>query len=141
MFSQIYYFDGKKIDICLQYELGSLIFPVFTCPSYNIITKFNDGDTDINSFSSKDLSKLLVEGMCLEDPNDLNSPVDPEKECEQKHKRAPFSQCKNNCPGGNFYFTFEPACFLFCFSLRIRIILKISFPQSDPALMEQLQHT
>ena len=103
-----FYLDGKRMDSCLQYKIGSLSVPVFTCPSYNITTKFED--TDINSFSSEDLSALLVSGMCPVDPYDENSPVDPQLSCSEK--RLPFNQCKNNCPGGIFRSAFASPYFL-----------------------------
>ena len=99
-----FYLDGKRIDSCLQYEVGGLNFPVFTCPSYNITTKFED--TGINSFNSEDFSELLVSGMCAVNPSDENSPVDPNLTCspfvESGQRRLPFYQCKNNCPGGMY---------------------------------------
>ena len=85
-------------------EIGGLNHPVFTCPVWNITTKHPN--TNINSYTTTNLTSLLnvYGGFCPDEsliqPRDLLPPLNPAiTNCRQTIK--PFSQCKNNCPGGN----------------------------------------
>jgi len=89
-----FYYNGKKYDECILLQEGDLTYPIFRCPTRDITTKI-DG---INSFEFT----TLVDKYCLLDATDLNSPLDPTipiESCSPFGRRAPFSQCKNNCPG------------------------------------------
>eukprot|EP00091_Calanus_sinicus_P024296 TRINITY_DN8626_c0_g1_i1.p1 TRINITY_DN8626_c0_g1~~TRINITY_DN8626_c0_g1_i1.p1 ORF type:complete len:107 (-),score=11.81 TRINITY_DN8626_c0_g1_i1:46-366(-) len=60
-------------------------------PTRDITTKING----TNSFEFLP----LVDGYCPVDATDPASPLDPGKtDCPPFARRAPFSQCKNNCP-------------------------------------------
>ena len=90
-----FYYKNKKYDGCILFEEDEFVYPVFRCPTRNITTKYED--TGINSFDFLP----LVSGYCPEDSMDSTSPLNPDKtDCSPFARRAPFSQCKNNCPGG-----------------------------------------
>ena len=96
-----YYFDGHITETdCVQFNQGGLNFPTFVCPTRNITTKI-DG---FSSFSSEDLTIILVGGFCQDfdaQGNDELPPLNPDiNDCGPAQRRVPFSQCKNNCPGG-----------------------------------------
>ena len=100
-----FFLDGRLIESCLQYDVGGLNFPVFTCPSYNITTKMPHEGMMINSFQSEDLNALLLDGMCPVDSSDPDSDLDPTNTtCENYDRKLPFYQCKNNCPGGEMIY-------------------------------------
>ena len=92
-----FYYDGQLIDNCIKF-VG--IFPTYVCPIKNVTTKFPG--TQINSFNSK---TLLARGFCqdfnAQKPDDLFPPLNPFMNCSAESKRVVFSQCKNNCPGGD----------------------------------------
>ena len=102
---KIYRISNKStiLTLTLFEEIGGLNHPVFTCPVWNITTKFPG--TNINSYASSNLTSLLdVEGGFCQDPTqmrpgDLLPPLNPAvTDCSFPIK--PFAQCKNNCPGG-----------------------------------------
>ena len=84
-------------------EIGGLNYPVFTCPVWNITTKFGG----INSYTTTNLTSLLnLNGGYYPDPTmiqpgDLLPPLNPSLPInfDQFPVKA-FAQCKNNCPGG-----------------------------------------
>jgi len=87
-----FYYKDKKYDGCILFEEDGFVYPVFRCPTRDITTKI-DG---INSFEFLP----LVDGYCPTDSTDSTSPLDPSiTDCSPFARRAPFSQCKNNCPG------------------------------------------
>merc|ERR1712106_151962 len=87
-----FYYKKKKYDGCILFDEDDFVYPVFRCPTRDITTKI-DG---INSFEFLP----LVDGYCPTDTMDSTSPLDPTiTDCSQFARRAPFSQCKNNCPG------------------------------------------
>ena len=55
--------------------------------------------TKINGINSFEFTGL-ADGLCLSDVSNKLSPLVPTKNCRQNERRFPFSQCKNNCPGG-----------------------------------------
>eukprot|EP00092_Neocalanus_flemingeri_P036130 GFUD01039335.1.p1 GENE.GFUD01039335.1~~GFUD01039335.1.p1 ORF type:complete len:617 (-),score=141.95 GFUD01039335.1:13-1863(-) len=87
-----FYYKNKRYDGCILFEEDGFVYPVYRCPTRNITTKING----INSFESLP----LVDGYCPDDFMDPTSPLNPNKtDCSSFARRAPFSQCKNNCPG------------------------------------------
>ena len=72
------------------------MYPVFRCPTRDVTTKI-DG---INSFTFNPSDNFL--GFCLTEPESEISTIDPDRNCTDPERRLPFSQCKNNCPGGEF---------------------------------------
>ena len=126
-----YYLDGVLInDTCIQLDLLGLNYPVFTCPIWNITTKYPG--TDINSYTIGDLTSLLeqgntVDGYCPDfnqmKPDDLYAPLNPnEEECPSftNLRTKPFSQCKNNCRGGDEKLSFK--LFRFSFSVNFPVV-------------------
>ena len=129
-----FYLENQRIEACIQlgrqereapkiYKLSSEIdglnYPVFTCPVWNITTKYPG--TSFNSYTTTNLTSLLDinGGLCpdesMQNPGDLLPPLNPDiSNCSVPIK--PFAQCKNNCPGGvvlflsifiNFQFPFS----------------------------------
>ena len=105
-----FYLDGVRIDeTCVQFNLGGLNYPVFTCPVRNITTKHPG--TNINCYITTNLTSLLdIFNGYFPDPDivnqgDLLPPLNPElTNCALHQIRKPFSQCKNNCPGGKYHY-------------------------------------
>ena len=91
-----FFFNGKKYNECILFIEDEFLYPVFRCPIRDIVTKING----TNSFVSYPIVGGGL-GYCLSDPSSESSPLDPDWEgCTFLHRRLPFSQCKNNCPGG-----------------------------------------
>ena len=87
-----FHYNGKVYDKCVLYDEDGFVYPVFRCPIRNITTKVNG----VNSYPSLKLN----EGLCPNDSEDATSDLNPDIDCNDFARRAPFSQCKNNCPGG-----------------------------------------
>ena len=87
-----FYYGGKEYDQCVLYDEAGFVYPIFRCPTRNITSKIKG----INSYPVI----AFTEGLCPTDGTDVTSDLDPNKDCEPFERRAPFSQCKNNCPGG-----------------------------------------
>ena len=81
-------YEGQRYEECMQFDEEGFEMPVFRCPVYPSTTKV-DG---VNSYSFVG----LTDGHCLT----ADKEVDPAMECSPWFKVAPFSQCKNSCPGG-----------------------------------------
>ena len=96
-----FYYNGKEYNKCVLFDESGFVFPVFRCPTRESTVKING----ISSYPTIG----LTEGLCpsVQDPEVL----DPERgDCDDFARRATFSQCKNNCPGGIqtiFYFHFS----------------------------------
>ena len=89
-----FYYKGVKYNQCILFEEDGFVYPIFRCPTRNVTTKSEDG---FNSFEFLP----LVDGYCPVDPQDPDSPLDPnKKDCSPFSRRSAFSQCKNDCPGG-----------------------------------------
>jgi len=87
-----FYYKKKIYNECILLDEDDYLYPVFRCPIRDITTKING----TNSFEFNS----LTEGMCLSNQTgDEFSSLDPTIE-ECRRRRLPFSQCKNNCPGG-----------------------------------------
>ena len=84
-----FFYEGMKYNECVQFDEEGYQMPVFRCPVRPIVTK-TEGVNTYSSLSS-------TEGYCL---NLDNGELDPDMECPPYQKVAPFSQCKNHCPGG-----------------------------------------
>ena len=91
-----FYYNGRSYNECILLNEDGFVYPVFRCPIRDIKTKING----VNSFN---FSSLVDGGFCLSDPEDEQSELDPFAECRRFQRRLPFSQCKNNCPGGNIF--------------------------------------
>ena len=94
-----YYFDGQLMEECIQFDQEGLFLPLFRCPIRGMTTKLNG----LNSYSSDDLQNILTGGYCQSDQiGENNLPLlNPDDDsCSSAQRRVPFSQCKNNCPGG-----------------------------------------
>ena len=88
------------------------MYPAFRCPIYNITSKrngINNFKIEINRTATQIQNKdcpgfacqiFQTPKYCAVNASDPNSDLDPEKNCTLPEKRAPFSVCKNNCPGG-----------------------------------------
>jgi len=88
-----FYYKGVKYNRCILFEEDDFVYPIFRCPTKNVTTKSEDG---FNSFEFLP----LVDGYCPVDPQDPDSPLDPNKtDCSPFSRRPAFSQCKNDCPG------------------------------------------
>ena len=95
-----FYFDGKKYESCVLFNQKDFVYPTFRCPIRNITSKIEG----INSFKSDDLDNILTGGLC-QDPDAQGSDELPPistniTDCSSTQRRVPFSQCKNDCPGG-----------------------------------------
>ena len=104
-----FYYEGKKYDGCIMFDQDGFVLPVFRCPVRNITTKI-DG---ISSFEFLD----PTHGYCVNALGEL----DPLLECTGFQRVPPFSQCKNDCPGGKHALEL----FTFHFILSILSILSI----------------
>ena len=89
-----FYYQGKRYDECILYRENDFVIPIFRCPVRNVTSK-REG---INDY----LDIGLNDRLCPANPEDFDSDLDtdPTKECFFFIRRAPFQQCKNNCPGG-----------------------------------------
>ena len=95
-----FYYDGKKYESCVLFNQMNFVYPTFRCPIRNITSKIEG----INSFKSDDLDNILTGGLC-QDPDAQGSDELPPistniTDCSSTQRRVPFSQCKNDCPGG-----------------------------------------
>ena len=82
------------VDECILFNEEDFLYPIFRCPIRNITTKING----INSFNFS-----FGDSYCLSDEENVLSTLDPDMSCGFLQKRAPFSQCKNNCQGGGIF--------------------------------------
>lgn len=106
-----FYYNGRKYDKCIVFTEDGFVYPAFRCPIYNILTKrdgINNYEIEINRTATQIQNKdcpgfacqiFQTPTYCAVDASDPNSDLDPTKECDIAEKRAPFSVCKNNCPG------------------------------------------
>ena len=111
-----FYYNGKFYNECIVFTEGEFVYPAFRCPVYNINTKreyngvmINDYKIDINKTAIKQQTQdcpgfvcqiFQTERFCIENITDNNLVLNAEMECIPELRRAPFSVCKNNCPGG-----------------------------------------
>lgn len=106
-----FYYNGQKYDKCILFTEAGFTYPAFRCPVHNITTKrdgINDFTIRINKTATLIQNKecpsfgcqiFQTPTYCAVDPEDQFSDLDPDLECDIVAKRAPFSVCKNNCPG------------------------------------------
>jgi len=106
-----FYYNGVLYDKCIVFTEGGFTYPAFRCPVKNIITKINginsftiNIDRDVTEDQNKDCPSFACQifqtpWYCAVDPSNQTSDLDPTKDCPIAEKRAPFSVCKNNCPG------------------------------------------
>ena len=92
-----YYYEGRLYTECTLFEEAGFVYPVFRCPTWNITTKIGA----VSSFTFLQ----LTQGYCV-DPS--TGELDPTLTCFDFLKVAPFSQCKNDCPGGGRPFLTHP---------------------------------
>ena len=113
-----FYYNGRKYNECIVFTEAGYVYPAFRCPVRDIVTKIKG----INSFDisaiqdanqTKDCSSFgcqifQVQKYCPHSTkgfpsncSDPTSPLDPSiTDCTAECRRAAFSTCKNNCPGG-----------------------------------------
>jgi hypothetical protein len=113
-----FYYNGKKYDHCIVFTEGDFVYPAFRCPVHNVTTKKKDDNGKmINDFTikinasatdaqNKDCPSFACQIFqtplyCAKNATDPFSDLDPNMQCGIAEKRAPFSVCKNNCPGVN----------------------------------------
>jgi len=107
-----FYYNGRKYDKCIVFTEGGFTYPAFRCPVHNITTKTPDGindftiniDRDVTDQQNKDCPSFACQifqtpWYCAINASDKFSELDPTLDCPIEHRRAPFSVCKNNCPG------------------------------------------
>ena len=92
-----YYYEGKLYTECTLFEETGFVYPVFRCPTWNITTKIGA----VSSFTFLE----LTQGYCV---HPTTGELDPSLTCFDFLKVAPFSQCKNDCPGGGRPFLTHP---------------------------------
>ena len=110
-----FYYNGEKHDKCILFTEGGFVYPAFRCPIYNIKSKrdgLNDFRIEINNtavqFQNKDCPGFACQifqtsSYCAVNASDPNTELDESiTNCDPAQRRAPFSVCKNNCPGGEF---------------------------------------
>ena len=102
-----FFFEGQEYRECIQFSQDGFTLPVFQCPVRNITTKING----VSSFSFIE----NTHGYCL----NIWGELDPEAECFSFQRVPPFSQCKNNCPGGELSSVLQPSSSLY-FSSGLR---------------------
>jgi hypothetical protein len=127
-----FYYKEKLYDRCVLFEQIGLIYPVFRCPVWNITTKI-DG---INSYPDLE----TTDGLCLDaaafDPAtaerpSLNPALTTENTpgCFNSTKVAPFTTCKNDCPGGwHLCFPYLNPMFQFAVSASSAVAPSCSVP-------------
>merc|ERR1711892_631318 len=106
-----FYYNGKKYDHCIIFTEAGFVYPVFRCPIYNIKTKrdgISDYTIEIDTTETEKPNKYCpgfacqvfqTKTYCAVNPKDPDTELDPSKNCTLAERRAPFSVCKNNCPG------------------------------------------
>merc|ERR1711892_326769 len=106
-----FYYNGKKYDHCIIFTEAGFVYPVFRCPIYNITTKrdgISDYTIEIDTTETEKPNKYCpgfacqvfqTKTYCAVDPKETVTELDPSIECALEKRRAPFSVCKNNCPG------------------------------------------
>ena len=114
-----FYYNGRVYNECILFSELGFVYPAFRCPIFNITKKreydghmISDFGTEVNftatGIPNRDCpgfacQMFQVNTYCAVNASDPNTELDPQKECDITGRRAPFSVCKNNCPGG-FYF-------------------------------------
>ena len=99
-----FYYEDQLYESCVLFDQNDFVLPIFRCPIRDITRKYPD--TNINWFKSDDLENILTGGLCQSTSTGANNflILDPNDDsCLDAARRAPFSQCKNDCPGGRFY--------------------------------------
>jgi len=106
-----FYYNGRKYNQCIVFTEAGFVYPVFRCPIYNIIDKMNglnnftiEIDKTANQIPSKECPGFACQVFqtktyCAVNATDPDTMLDPRKNCTEAERRAPFSVCKNNCPG------------------------------------------
>ena len=98
-----FYYDDQLYESCVLFDQNDFVLPIFRCPIRD--TKRKYPGTNINWFQSDDLENILTGGYCQSNSTGANDflALDPDdKSCSSAQRRVPFSQCKNDCPGGKF---------------------------------------
>ena len=106
-----FYYNGRKYNECIVFSQADFVYPAFRCPIYDIITKVNGTNSytlgiSENRFKTKKCPGFACQMFqtptyCPVNPADPNSALTPfHQSCTEEQRRAPFSVCKNNCPGG-----------------------------------------
>ena len=91
-----FYYRDRLYHRCVLFEEDGFVYPVYRCPTRSVTTKING----TNSYAWLQAG----DGLCPSDPTDPTSPLDPaDNTCSPFQRRDPFSQCKNDCPGGEQY--------------------------------------
>ena len=121
-----FYYKDRLYDSCSLLTTSNFVVPVFRCPTYNITTKYKD--TGINHFED---TVELTAGYCYDlqlafDTCNFSLPdggpgcqllLIPNGSCPPYYRLPPFSTCKNDCPGGEYY-TLQKKNSTLCLSVR-----------------------
>ena len=124
-----FYYNGRVYNECILFSELDFVYPAFRCPIFNITQKkeynghmISDFGTEVN-FTANGIPNrdcpgfacqmFQVKTYCAVNATDPDTELDPAKKgCDITERRAPFSVCKNNCPGG-FHFILSFVIFYF----------------------------